>query len=102
MAYSLVYLYFNGEIFFCTWHELYGPDDEPVGQSSQPIASVTDVPKASDDKRDSPDVDVPDESFSVKKSSPRNGADIFESSKGAGGLGEGSPKVSAVFANYSF
>lgn len=72
---------------------LLGPDKESVEQPSETIVAETMVPEVPDGKNDGTDTYDADPSFSVGKSPPQNGLSASERASGAGGLGEGTPKV---------
>ncbi|XP_042482834.1 serine/threonine-protein kinase prpf4B-like isoform X2 [Macadamia integrifolia] len=57
--------------------------------SPKAVNSTSDAPEG---RNDSPEADVPDPTFSVWKSPPRNGMLAHENTSGAGGLGDGTPK----------
>lgn len=58
----------------------------------------TDISKAIDGKNG--DVDVMEQSFAVGKSPPKNVDIVSEKVSGAGGLGEGTPKVCPQITSY--
>lgn len=69
-------------------------DKEPAHDPDQSVAATDVVPEVGDGRSDVLDVYVTEPSFSVGKSPP-NGVAGLEKTIGAGGLGEGSPKVSS-------
>lgn len=76
---------------------LTGTDD--VEQTSNVAATVSGTPENLDDKSVGVDTSVADLSFNVGKSPQQNGVTSFERTSGAGGLGEGTPKVCFVAKN---
>ena len=64
------------------------------------IAANNVVPEVGDGRNDVVDDYVAEPSFSVGKSPPQNGVAAFEKISGAGGLGEGTPKVSPLSLNF--
>ena len=75
-------------------------DKEPARDPDQSIAANNVVPEVGDGRNDGVDDYVAEPSFSVGKSPPQNGVAAFEKTSGAGGLGEGTPKVSPLFLKY--
>lgn len=73
------------------------PDKESVEQLSGTVAAETVVSGVTDLKNDGTDTYDDDPSFSVGKSPPQNGHPASERASGAGGLGEGTPKVCCLF-----
>lgn len=75
-------------------HNVCWLDEEPAHDPDKSIAAADVVPEVGDGKSDELDVYVTEPSFSVGKS-PSNGVAALEKTVSAGGLGEGTPKVSS-------
>lgn len=71
--------------------------DKLPEQSSLPNAAVSAVPTRLGSRNGAPDADGADPIFSLGKSPARNGTSVSERIQGAGGLGDGTPKVSEQF-----
>lgn len=85
LLYDVISVYADS---YWTWT---GTDN--VEQTSQVAAFVGGIPKTRDDKSVGVNTCVNDLSFNVGKSPQQNGISSFERTSGAGGLGEGTPKV---------
>ncbi|KAI8000722.1 ARM REPEAT PROTEIN INTERACTING WITH ABF2 [Camellia lanceoleosa] len=76
----------------------YAASKEHVEQISELSSTVNVALKTLDGRNESVDTCVAGSAFTVGKSPPQNGISAFEGNSGAGGLGEGTPKVSNAFA----
>lgn len=104
-GYQIVFSSFYIIIYASTLIYLYlhflGPDKGSVEHSSETVNAETVVPEIPDGRTDGTDTYVADSSFSVGKSPPQNGISASERASGAGGLGEGTPKVCCLSCSVS-
>ena len=97
VSFMVIKLSFQGAVLFFmsinSYLHLLFPDKESVEQPSGTVVSETVIPGVAEGKNDGTDAYDADPSFSVRKSPPQNGVPVSEKASGAGGLGEGTPKV---------